>query len=147
MALAAKMTGMNPPEPNPVPPNLQAELARERNRAAAERTLMAWIRTSLALIAFGFGIDQIVAAIYRLYQGTAIPPVQLSRILGLAYILLGVYAMIMATVEHYQELRRIQRQESYFYRPRRSLGLTVAIAMIGIGIFAFVSILVKAILR
>jgi putative membrane protein len=26
------------------------ELARERNRAAADRTLMAWIRTALAMI-------------------------------------------------------------------------------------------------
>ncbi len=30
------------------------ELARDRNRAAADRTLMAWIRTALSLIAFGF---------------------------------------------------------------------------------------------
>ena len=39
------------------------ELARERNRVAAERTLMAWIRTSLSLISFGFGLDKIIAAI------------------------------------------------------------------------------------
>ena len=30
--------------------NMANELAKERNRAAAERTLMAWIRTSLSLI-------------------------------------------------------------------------------------------------
>ena len=36
------------------------ELARERNRAAADRTLLAWIRTALSLIGFGFGIDRIV---------------------------------------------------------------------------------------
>jgi uncharacterized membrane protein YidH (DUF202 family) len=36
--------------------NIATELARERTREAADRTLMAWIRTSLSLIGFGFGI-------------------------------------------------------------------------------------------
>ena len=35
------------------------ELARERNRAAADRTLMAWIRTSIAMIGFGFGVGKL----------------------------------------------------------------------------------------
>ena len=45
----------------PLAPNLANELARERNREAAERTLMAWIRTALALIGFGFGIGKLDA--------------------------------------------------------------------------------------
>ena len=38
----------------PTPRNIANELAKERNREAAERTLMAWIRTALSLIGFGF---------------------------------------------------------------------------------------------
>jgi putative membrane protein len=45
--------------------NITNELAKERNREAAERTLMAWIRTSLSLISFGFGVDKIIGAINR----------------------------------------------------------------------------------
>ena len=36
--------------------NLTNELARERSPQAADRTLMAWVRTALSLIGFGFGI-------------------------------------------------------------------------------------------
>ena len=41
------------------PTSLANELARERNREAVDRTLLAWIRTSLALISFGFGIERL----------------------------------------------------------------------------------------
>ena len=50
--------------------NLTNELARQRNRDAAERTLMAWIRTALALISFGFGLDKIIAALDRASGGS-----------------------------------------------------------------------------
>ncbi len=32
---------------------------RERNREAADRTLLAWVRTSLAMISLGFGIERL----------------------------------------------------------------------------------------
>ncbi|PSF39065.1 hypothetical protein C7H19_03160 [Aphanothece hegewaldii CCALA 016] len=126
-------------------PNIQAELAKERNRAAAERTLMAWIRTCLSLISFGFGIDSIVGAILSFHKVSEnLNHVRFSRVLGLSFIALGIYAMISAAIEHKRELRHIQRSVDYLYTPRRSLGLTVAIALICIGIYAFISILIKA---
>jgi putative membrane protein len=130
---------------NPPPPlNPQAELAKERNRAAAERTLMAWIRTCLSLISFGFGIDRIVSAILS-FQNVAVRvnPIRLSRTLGLSFIALGIYAMIAAIIEHRNELRHIQRFGDYIYTPRRSLGLTVALGLVIIGIVAFVGILIR----
>lgn len=133
---------MNDPTP-PKLPNIQAELAKERNRAAAERTLMAWIRTSLSLISFGFGIDSIVSAIHSFQAAEALNPVRLSRILGLAFIALGTYAMISAAIEHRKELLHIQHDSEYLYTSRRSLGLVVASTLICIGVFAFVGILVR----
>ena len=107
--------------------NVQAELAKERNRAAAERTLMAWIRTCLSLISFGFGIDT----------------TRFSAVLGLALVGLGTYAMIVSASEHAKELRYITRPEGYVYRQRRSLALTVAVCLVCIGVLAFVAILFR----
>ena len=134
-----------PPEfPEQHPYNLNNELAKERTCAAADRTLMAWIRTSLSLISFGFGIDQIVVA-FEQSRGTNDPyPVRISRVVGLLFIALGVVALLLASIEHRRELRLIQRDD-YIYVSRRSLGLMVSIALILIGIFAFLAILFRAI--
>lgn len=133
---------MNESSPPHQPTSITNELAKERNRAAAERTLMAWIRTSLSLISFGFGIDQIVTAIHSTV-GDKINPIRLSRILGLSFIALGTFAMVVATLQHRRELRRLQRK-NYFYTPRTSLGFIVGIALVVIGLFAFIGILLKA---
>lgn len=124
------------------PRNLTNELAKERNRDAAERTLMAWIRTSLSLISFGFGIDKIVEVIER--DGGRVNPVRATQILGLAFISVGVYAIFMAILEHRQQLKLIQRDD-YVYTSRRSHGLVVATSLIFIGAFAFIAVLLKSI--
>lgn len=133
---------MNNSPPPHQPPNITNELAKERNRAAAERTIMAWIRTSLSLISFGFGIDRIVTAIYSAL-GETVNPIRLSRILGLSFIALGTFAILVAAMQHHHELRRLQR-EDYLYTPRTSLGFLVAIALVLIGLFAFLGIIIRA---
>lgn len=120
--------------------SLTNELAKERNRAAAERTLMAWIRTSLSLISFGFGIDRIVAALDKTL-GDRIDPMRLSRNLGLAFIAIGTLALLSAALSHRQDLQRIDRG-NFTYSSRLSLSFVVAIALILVGLYAFIGILV-----
>ena len=43
--------------------NSTTELARVRTREAADRTLMAWIRTSLSLIGFGFTANKVLGVL------------------------------------------------------------------------------------
>ncbi|MDA0672979.1 MAG: DUF202 domain-containing protein [Cyanobacteria bacterium] len=122
-------------------PNPATELAKERNRAAEERTLMAWIRTCLALISFGFGIERILSVLHQ-GAGEAAAPLRLSRILGLSFVALGTGAMVAATVDHQHQLQRIRRND-LLYKARRSPSLVVAVVLAGLGCVAFVGILLE----
>ena len=120
-------------------PNPATELAKERNRAAQERTLMAWIRTSLTLISFGFGIDSIVSILSQ-QLGGALNTVRLTRILSISFIALGTCAMLAATMDYRRQLRKIQRND-LLYQSRSSPTLVVAYFLAILGTVAFVSIL------
>ncbi|MCT0224507.1 YidH family protein [Synechococcus sp. CS-1328] len=117
--------------------NLTNELAKERNRAAAERTLMAWIRTCLSLISFGFGLDKIIGAIQasRL-EGSA--HTQLSvRLISIGFVLTGILAMAAATRQHRKVLRRL-KQDDFVYIDEASVSMATALALTLIGLVALV---------
>jgi putative membrane protein len=115
--------------------NLTNELAKQRNRDAAERTLMAWIRTCLSLISFGFGLDKIIAAIDR---ATATGEVQVQRGVQLvsgAFVITGILAMVGATIQYRRELRRLQHND-YVYRDKPQLAAATAVLITLIGVVA-----------
>src|SRR5260370_17228123 len=74
-----------------------------RNRLAADRTLMAWIRTALSMITFGFTIYKFLEYV-REREGTGIR-VEGPRNLGLSLILLGTGGLVAASIQPWKRLR------------------------------------------
>lgn len=102
---------------------------------AAERTHLAWIRTGLALMGFGF-----VVARFGLYLRElaavqhAVPSHQprASLWVGTALVLLGVAVNIIASVTHARFVRRFARGETPT-PPRFPLAIAVSITLAVIG--------------
>jgi putative membrane protein len=139
---------MADPTPNPASHDRATELAEqrtelafERTRIAADRTLMAWIRTALSMITFGFTLYKFLEALREAEHLTFRRP-NSPRNLGLALIGVGTAALIVATIQHYQSLKRLRAEG----RPQSIWSLTIIVAMfIGlIGILAFVGVWLRA---
>ncbi|HEY9616839.1 MAG TPA: DUF202 domain-containing protein [Microcoleaceae cyanobacterium] len=129
--------------PDKEPYNLNNELAKERTRAAADRTLMAWIRTSLSLIGFGFGIPTIVRTLETTTQvGKRINPHHVTNLVGLSFISIGVYAMVVALAEHRRILRQI-RSDRYTYESSNTAEY-VGFALLVVGLVSFIGVFLKA---
>jgi putative membrane protein len=131
-------------KPSEQPPyNLSNELAKERTRAAADRTLMAWIRTSLSLIGFGFGIPTIVKTIEATSPGLQLNPQNVASIIGLSFIAIGIFAMAAALRDHRQILKRIQG-DHYTYVSTKTAE-KVGFALLLVGLIIFIGVLIKTI--
>lgn len=108
----------------PVDPNL---------RLAAERTLLAWIRTGLALMGFGFVVARFGLFLREMAAiGHVANPPGWSHWVGMILVLIGVLVHLLAAAEYSQLLRRLGQGVANPF-PRRSLGVAVSIVLAMIG--------------
>lgn len=120
--------------------SLTNELARERNREAADRTLLAWIRTSLAMISLGFGIERLgQAAIGLDGELVGFSPLK-TRIGGGLLIALGIAATLAGIWEHRLVLMSI-RDPEYRYADRPAIARFMGYALVAVGSAALLVIL------
>jgi putative membrane protein len=124
----------------PTVTNLTNELARERNREAAERTLMAWVRTALSLIGFGFGIGKIDDYLEATGLHTRFNIPHSSLIFGASFIVLGVLGLLAAIIQHARVRKRLS-QPDFVYDAMRPIAMSVAAVLILVGIFGLIAIL------
>jgi putative membrane protein len=123
--------------------SLVNELARERNREAADRTLLAWIRTSLAMISLGFAIERLGQAALAFDGRMAGYSPEKTRFLGAALIVLGITATLAGMWEHRIVLGAVVR-EDYRYAERPRIARYMGFGLVGVGIVALAMILAGA---
>lgn len=100
---------------------------------AAERTFLAWLRTGLALMGFGFVVARFGLFLRALTATTGtVPPVGFSHWFGVALVALGVVLTAGAAVQHVSIVRRLARGETLAPRPTW-LGLVLAVLLCGVG--------------
>jgi putative membrane protein len=107
-----------------------------RVRFAAERTLLAWIRTGLALMGFGFVVARFGLFLLELQvaNGTDIHHSHgVSVATGIVLIVLGVGINILSAIEHRRFLGLLNQRKPYV-AAKWSLGIIVAYVLAVLGI-------------
>jgi putative membrane protein len=137
-----------PADEKEVKTNLANELAKERNRAAYDRTLMAWIRTAISLIGFGFAI----AKSYEYIQmdemektGRFIDQIHAPLWFGMSFILLGMLCILGGVIQYVKVVKQIETGEFTYGEPRPLVKI-VALILLIIGIFALITIFQRRIM-
>lgn len=105
------------------------DLAFERTLLAENRTLMAWIRTAISLISFGF-------TIYKFFQETrgASHHFFSPRRVGMVMIIFGLLALIWGLMDHRDMLKKLRKSYPDIQRSRATI-LAILVVLFGLTLF------------
>lgn len=105
---------------------------------AAERTLLAWVRTGLTIMAFGFvvarfGLFLRVLELQQAGKVTAAYAHALSNIVGISLVLVGTACMALGALQHRSYVSTLPVADiPRSHDPRYPMGLAIFLALLGL---------------
>jgi len=120
-------------------------IKRYSDHAANERTFLAWVRTAIAVMAFGFVIERFDLFLQIVAPQTAgkqlAPHSQwFANIAGLAFIVLGVAMIVIAGIRFVKTAKDIETETDVPSPGERfDLALAGLLGLLGVALFLYMS--------
>lgn len=120
------------------------------DHAANERTFLAWVRTSIAVTAFGFLVERFdlfltLAGTATLQQHISVGRSDFGRVAGLALIVAGVVMVVLAAARFVKTAKEIDDAGIVpGTGSRLDIALTALLAILGLALFFYLSHAVTA---
>jgi putative membrane protein len=120
-------------------------IKRYSDHAANERTFLAWVRTAIAVMAFGFLIERfdlfLKFAMPQMAQQQAAPHGQMfANAAGLAFIAIGVAMIVIAGIRFVRTAKGIESEADVPSPGERfDVALAVLIGLLGVSLFLYMS--------
>ena len=115
------------------------------DHAANERTFLAWVRTAIAVMAFGFLVERFDLFLHIMGGSTGtpalpVPPSRVGHIAGLILILGGIVMVAIAALRFVLISRMIDapRQHSHV-GTRFDVALALMLSLVGVALFLYLS--------
>ena len=116
-----------------------SKIRNRRVHMANERTFLAWIRTSVGIMAFGFVVEKFALFLkqvsYFLGRETPLPSGGYSSFFGIFLVMLGTLIGLLSFVRYKTVEKQIDEDS---YRPSKILDIMLTLSVLAIGIFLMI---------
>jgi len=109
---------------------------------AAERTLLAWLRTGLTIMALGFVVSRFGLFLQMLAIQTpnthSLSHTSLSGFMGISFVITGSLAILVATIQHQRFVATLPMSDlPPSYSKTYALLLSFLVSLLGIGLAGY----------